>query len=160
LLNKFEKGETKELLSNKYTGYSGCLSKDEESKLSAHLEEFTYPDVNPIIAYVEFTFGKEYTRSGMRDLLHRLCFTYKKTSHAPGKADPDRQQKFIDGFKEFLKNKSPDVPVLFMDATHPLDNSIPAYGWIKRAKEKRYNPTQAEKGSISMELLMLKQEKP
>ena len=135
-LSKFEKGGTEGLLSDKYVGYSGCLSEDNERELSVHLEEFTYPDVNPVIAYVEFTFGKEYTRSGMRDLLHRLGFTYKKASHVPGKADPDRQQKFIDAFKEFMKNKSPDVPVLFMDATHPQYNSMPAYGWIKKGERK------------------------
>lgn len=135
-LSKYERGGTEGLLSDKYAGYSGCLSQDEESKLETHLEEFTYPDVNPIIAYVEFTFGKEYSRSGMRDLLHRLDFSYKKTSHVPGKADSDKQQKFIDGFKEFMKNKSPDVPVLFMDATHPQYNSMPAYGWIKKGERK------------------------
>jgi len=135
-LSRFQKGGTEGLLSDKYTGYTGCLTKEEELKLTEHLKEHTYLDTAPIIDYVEFTFGKKYTPSGMRDLLHRLGFAYKKTSHIPGKADIERQQKFIDSFKKFMKYKSPEVPVLFMDATHPQHNSMPAYGWIKKGERK------------------------
>lgn len=135
-LSKFQNGGLDELLSNKYTGYSGCLTEDEELKLSEHLEQHTYLDTAPIILYVSYTFGKEYTQSGMRDLLHRIGFTHKKTSHVPGSADPEKQQRFINAFKEFMKHKSPDVPVLFMDATHPQHNSMVAYGWIKKGDRK------------------------
>lgn len=135
-LGKFEKGGLEALLSDKYTGYSGCLTEEEKRNLTEHLEAYTYLDTAPIIDYVEFTFAKKYTPSGMRDLLHRLGFTYKKTSHVPGKADAEKQQKFIDAFKEIMMHKSPNVPVLFMDATHPQHNSMPAYGWIKKGERK------------------------
>ena len=135
-LGKFQEGGIGELLSDKYTGYSGCLTEDEEQQLAVHLEEHTYLDTAPIILYVNYTFSKEYTPSGMRDLLNRLGFTYKKTSHVPGKADQEKQQRFINAFAEFMKNKSPDVPVLFMDATHPQHNSMPAYGWIRKGERK------------------------
>ena len=135
-LNRFQEGGTENLLSDKYAGYSGWLTKEEERKLAEHLEEHTYLDTAPIIDYVEFTFGKKYTPSGMRDLLHRIGFTYKKTSHIPGKADIEKQQKFIDGFKEFMKHKPPEVTVIYMDASHPQHNSMPAYGWIKKGERK------------------------
>lgn len=129
-VSRYEQSSIEGLTSDKYTGYSGWLTEEEELKLSEHLEENTYLDVTPIIFYVKHTFGKEYSQSGMRDLLHRIGFVYKKTSHVPGKSDPERQQKFINAFTEFIKHKTSDVPVLFMDATHPRHNSMPAYGWI------------------------------
>lgn len=39
-------------------------------------------------------------------------------------------------FKELMRYKSPNVPVLFMDATHPRHNSMLAYGWIKKGERK------------------------
>lgn len=45
---KFEDGGIEGLLSDKYTGYSGCLTEDEKRKLTAHLEGHTYLDINPI----------------------------------------------------------------------------------------------------------------
>lgn len=136
-LSKYKGGGTEGLLSDKYTGYSGCLTQDEENKLAAHLEEFTYPEVNPInhslcrIYIWERIFPKRNAR-----FTAQTSFHIQKTSNVPGKADSDKQKKFIDGFKEFMKNKSPDIPVLFMDATHPQYNSMPAYGWIKKGERK------------------------
>lgn len=135
-LGKFEKGGIENLLSDKYAGYSGCLTEEEKGELAKHLEEYTYLDTSPIIDYVGFTFCRKYTQSGMRDLLHRLGFVYKKASRVPGKADAEKQQKFINAFKEIMREKSPDVPVLFMDAVHPQHNSMPAYGWIKKGERK------------------------
>jgi len=88
---KFEDGGIEGLLSDKYTGYSGCLTEDEKRKLTAHLEGHTYLDINPIIDYVDFTFGKKYTQSEMHYLLHKLGFTYKKASNVPSNADAEKQ---------------------------------------------------------------------
>ncbi len=54
---KFEDGGIEGLLSGKYTGYSSCLTEDEKRKLTAHLEEYTYLEANPIIVYTEKAFN-------------------------------------------------------------------------------------------------------
>jgi transposase len=135
-LARFEKNSIEGLLADKYLGYGGLLTQEEKDKLSKHLEEFTYLDATPIIEYIEFEFGKKYTPSGVCYLLHSLDFVYKKASRVPGKADIEKQQKFLDGINEILKHKSSDTPVLYMDAVHPQHNSMPAYGWIKKGERK------------------------
>jgi transposase len=72
----------------------------------------------------------------LTDLLHRLGFSYKKTTHVPGKQDPAAQKIFLDEYEQIKRKKGQNDPIYFADATHPQHNSIPAYGWIKRGEEK------------------------
>ena len=78
----------------------------------------------------------KYSRSGVKDLLHRLGFVYKKPKHVPGKLDPAKQKAFLAEYKKLRKNKDENDPIYFADVVHPQFNSIPAYGWIKRGKDK------------------------
>lgn len=68
-------------------------------------------------------------------MLHRIGFVYKKADQVPAKADPEKQRDFIKAFNNLMAEKSPDVPVLFVDAVHPTYNSQPAYGWILKGKK-------------------------
>jgi transposase len=122
------------LLSDHFKTYDGKLERHQEEQLYDYVASHLFLDVSPIQAYVFEQFGVLYSASGMRELLHRIGFTYKNTSHAPGKADEARQRAFIAMLCELMRVKSPDAPVLFMDAVHPCYNSMPAYGWIAKGE--------------------------
>ena len=72
----------------------------------------------------------------MTDLLHRLGFTYKKAKVAPGKANAEAQQAFVEQYEKLKEEKGEDDPIYFMDGTHPHHNPMPAYGWIKKGVEQ------------------------
>jgi transposase len=79
----------------------------------------------------------KYSPSGVKDLLHRLGFVYKKPKHVPGKLAPVKQAAFIAEYEKLRKNVDKNDPIYFGDATHPQYNSIPAFGWIRRGVEKK-----------------------
>ena len=133
-LSRFQAGGVDALINDNYIGYTGKLNEAYHKELTEHIKENIYLDVKPIIAYVESIYGVKYTSSGIRSLLHKLGFVYKKTSHVPGKANREKQEDFIKRFENFMDNKPSDTPVLFMDASHPQFNSMPAYGWIYKGE--------------------------
>ena len=52
------------------------LNKEQESRLTAHLEKYLYTECKPIWHYVQEQFEVTYQPSVMVDLLHRLGFVY------------------------------------------------------------------------------------
>ena len=122
------------LLSDDYKPYEGKLNPSQTRQLDAYVAQNIFLDVGPVILYVQEQFGVVFTRGGMRDLLHRLGFTYKKASLTPGKADPEKQRRFAAMLDELMRVKDPDSPVPFVDATHPAYNAQPAYGWIRKGE--------------------------
>jgi transposase len=66
--------------------------------------------------YIEKTFGVSFQPSGVKALLHRLGFVYKKPKHVPGQLDSQSQQKPLEYYEQY--------------------NSVPSYGWIRRGKDK------------------------
>lgn len=133
-LERYQSGGTDSLIHDNYFGYSGKLTSRQEIELTKHLKENVYLDVKPIIAYIDSIYHVKYSPSGIRSLLHRLGFVYKKTSRVPGKADKEKQEKFIKSFEAFMNNKNPETQVFFMDASHPLFNSMPSHGWIYKGQ--------------------------
>ena len=132
----YKDGGTDELLALNYQGKAPTLSAEQQAELSKHLDEKTYLTSNEIRHYIQQTYGVRYSPTGVKDLLHRLGFSYKKPKHVPGKLDPDKQEAFLKEYRKLLKTKGQNEPVYFGDACHPQWNSIPAYGWIRRGKEK------------------------
>ena len=126
-LDKYQHGGTDELLALHYQGTEAKLTETQQQKLSKHLDETTYLTSKEIRHYVKKTYGIEYSASGMKDLLHRLGFVYKKPKHVPGKLDPAEQKKFMKEYKKLLKTKGKNDPIYFGDASHPQFNSIPSY---------------------------------
>lgn len=89
-----------------------------------------------MMAYVKIEFGVEYTVPGLRNWLQRHGFSYKKPSIVPGKADKERQEKWLEEY-ERLKEKLPaEETICFIDGVHPTHNVQPAYGWIKKGIRK------------------------
>jgi transposase len=91
-----------------------------------------YLTAKEICAYVLKRFKVDFTSKGMTNLLHNLGFRYKKPKHVPGKANIKAQLEFIEAYKKLKKKKKQDDKIYFMDGVHPLHNSQPAYGWIRK----------------------------
>ncbi len=66
------------------------------------------PEMNwtsPLIrAYIEKTFGVQYSDRGTRNLLDRLGFSYTKPTYVLAKADPEKQEDFLRDFDDLKKN--------------------------------------------------------
>ena len=124
------------LLEDHYQGATPKLNDHQMQELDRYLQDHLFTDANAVIAYIDKTYHVHYSVGGVTDLLHRLGFSYKKPAHVPGKQDPAQQEVFIDEYERLKATKGDNDPIYFADATHPQHNSIPAYGWIKKGKEK------------------------
>ncbi len=155
-LNRYKTGELSALLNDSYKGYSGKLRKSEIEQLDSHLNEKTYLRTQDIVLYVTKNFKVEYSLSGMKDLLHRLGYVYKKPKLVPGKSDEEAQEEFIESYRELKNTKGANDPVYFMDGVHPQHNSVAAYGWIKKGEVKELKSNTGRKrlninGAINIE---------
>ncbi|MHB8736638.1 MAG: winged helix-turn-helix domain-containing protein [Terriglobales bacterium] len=71
--------------------------------------------------WVEKTFGRRFSRSGMRKLLHRLDCSFHQVSGFLFKADPDKQQEFLKDYQQDQKSVSAEGGRrYFLDGVHPL----------------------------------------
>lgn len=125
------------LLSDEYKGGSAKLTGAQEQELDAHLEEHLYSTAAEVCEHVRETYGIPYTVDGMRHLLRRLKFVFKKTKLIPGKADAEKQRAFLQQYEKMKVEKGKDDEICFLDGVHPQHNSKPANGWIKKGKEKQ-----------------------
>lgn len=132
----YENKGIKILLEDNYIGGTSKLTTSDQLELSSHLENNIYLTAKEICAYVDTKYGIDYTSKGMTSLLHQMGFSYKKPKHIPGKANQKAQEEFIERYKKLKENKSTEDRIYFVDGVHPLHNSQPAYGWIKKGKEQ------------------------
>jgi len=123
------------LLQDNYIGGTCKLTEEQLKSFVQHLENNVYLTAKEVCAFVEKSFGIVYTPKGMTSLLHSLNFTYKKPKHIPGKADSKAQQEFLDRYEHLKNTMSAEDKIYFVDGVHPLHNSQPAYGWIKKGRE-------------------------
>ena len=145
----FSQGGISELLKTSYKGGESKLNTDQEAELKAHVSDKTYHSATAVVAYVEKTYGIKYTTKGMVHLLNRLGFTYKKTKLVPGKADAERQLKFVKEYRELKDSKDDDDEILFMDGVHPQHNPIAGNAWILKGQEKEI-PTNTGRKRINI----------
>ncbi|MEM7572751.1 MAG: winged helix-turn-helix domain-containing protein [Bacteroidota bacterium] len=136
-LQGFLTKDLEEYLSDNYVPYASKLTIDQEETLARHLDEHLYLDVKPIIAWVEDNFTVGYTVSGMRDMLHRLGFTYKQTKAVPSKADEEAKRVFLE---EQLPGLLTEVTtgmaeVYYADGVHPTHNTKTGRGWIRKGQD-------------------------
>ena len=126
---------SKGLLQDNYSGGLSKLTEFQKKELIEHLETRIYLTAKEICDYVRKKYRVRYTPKGMTSLLHQLGFTYKKPKHIPGKADIEAQKAFIKKYRRLQKKKAPEDRIYFMDGVHPMHNSQPAYGWIRKGKD-------------------------
>jgi transposase len=137
------------LLKNNHKGSESNLSKKEIDTLIQELDTNIHLTTQSVIEYCNQAFQVLYSLSGMRDLLHRIGYEYKKPKLVPGNPDPVAQEIFAEQYEKFMQNKPANVEVLFADAVHPQHNTMAAYGWIKRG-EKREIPTTAGRERLNL----------
>jgi transposase len=133
---RYETAGVSGLLKNNYLGSEPMLSCSEIKELTAHLEVQTYLTVEAIAEYVKQTYDVHYSISGMRQLLHRLKFVYKKAKTIPGKANAELQKAYLEMLEDVLKAKGEHDAHYYLDGAHPQHNTQLAYGWIKKGQDK------------------------
>jgi transposase len=124
------------LLETHHHGRASLLSEEQQNVLREALEDKIYLTSHEVIQYVSDTFSVNYSVSGMRDLLHRLGYEYKKPKLIPGNPDREVQEQFVEYYEKFMAEKPDNEEVLFIDAVHPEHNTMAAYGWIKRGQKR------------------------
>ena len=134
--DKYKEGGIPKLLKRAHKGSACKLNAKEIERLKKELEESIHLTTQSIINFVKNTFKLTYQQSGMRDLLHRLEYEYKKPKLVPGNPDAEAQEVFLGHYEAFMGSKGDTVEVLFADAVHPEHNAMAAYGWIKRGEKR------------------------
>lgn len=117
------------------------LTTEESQMLNQHLDDNTYLKVRHICNYVEKTFHKKFSRSGMTAWLKQNHFVFKKPKNIPGKLNNELQEKFIKEYEELKRGLQPTEIILFGDAVHPQYQSKAVCGWIKKGTEKTLQTT-------------------
>lgn len=145
-------------LTSENGGSSSKLTEAETQALEAHLQTTLYTKIRDICIYVEATFGKKYTVSGMQSWMRHHDFVYKKPKGFPAKATVEAQEAFIKKYDSLMNTTPEDEPIIFGDSVHPTQSTVLSYGWIKRGKE-HHIPTTGMRtrvnitGAINLETL-------
>lgn len=133
---RYEQGGVEALLKDNYLGSEAMLSCSELEELSAHLGTETYLTVEAIIGHVKEIYQINYSISGLRQLLHRIGFVYKKAKTVPGKANAELQRAYLELLEKTLQKKGVNDVHYYLDGVHPQHNTQLAYGWIKKGQDK------------------------
>ena len=126
-------------------GSSSKLTHAEAHTLEEYLSKTTFLKVKGIVAYVQKTFGKQYSRSGMTNWLVEHGFTFKKPEKIPGKLDPAKQEQFIEEYRRLKDSLGLHDELYFIDAVHPEYQSQAVCGWIKKGECKTLQTTGKQK---------------
>jgi transposase len=84
-----------ELFTMHYQAGKPRLDSEQQAKLVAEVEETLYIDVRPIIEWVQQTYDRTFSSSGMSKILNRLGFSYKQTKSIPCEANTEAQTAFL-----------------------------------------------------------------
>jgi transposase len=145
-----------ERLTPDYKGSQPILSIEETKALSDHLETKIYVKIKDIQAHVKATFQKQMGISTLYAWLTSNGFSYKKPKIVPKNVDPVKQEAFKELYHKIMNEAALEGdPVLFGDSVHPSQQTRPAYGWIKRGKDKPIETTGARKRVNIMGILNL-----
>ena len=130
---RFKKtGSLEEYLQTDYRGSVPALSPEQIEVLLEEMTTRLYRTAAEVGAFISNRFAVLYSERGVRALLGRLGFSYKKTHPVAAKGDPAEQSRFLRRrLKPLLKRaKKRGEPVYFCDAVHPQYNTRAACGWI------------------------------
>ena len=148
-VEKYKSGGVDKLVETNYAGRSSLMDEKQQRQLCEELNGKIYLTTSAVIEYVRENFSLRYSMSGMRDLLHRLGYEFKKPKRIPGNMDWQAQDIFAEQYEKFMETKGADVEVLFADAVHPEHNAMAAYGWIKKG-ERRALPTNSGRARLNL----------
>jgi transposase len=134
--DKYATGGLAALLKTEYKGSKKKLADSQIDILCKELDANIHLTTKSVCRFVKLQFDVEYSERGMSALLNKIGFVYTKPDLVPGKADEDLQDIFLEQFANFLKTKSDNDPVFFMDAVHPVHNTEAAYGWFRKGEKR------------------------
>jgi transposase len=121
-------------------GYEGAacdLSAEQLAALGTELDARLYMTAKAVCAFVQRSFGVDYTPHAMAKLLNRLGFVYKMPKKVPAKADEVVQRKFVEEvLGPLMQAANDDTPLYFVDGTHPSYTAHAAYGWIRKGETR------------------------
>jgi len=136
-VDKYRSGGIKLLLETHYKGSQAWLTDEQLTQLADELDSNIHLDIKSVINYVLSNFEVEYSSSGMRAVLHRIGFVYKKPKLVPKDPDVVAQEIWVEQYEKFMDEKPADIEVLFVDAVHPTHNTMAAYGWIRKGTVRK-----------------------
>jgi len=134
--DKYQSGGISKLLKREYKGSNKKLSKEEIALLTEELDSSIYLTTKSVCHFVKSEFDIEYSERGMSSLLKSIGYVYKKPDIVPGESSEELQDIFIEQFVNFLKTKSDKDVIYFADAVHPVHNTQPGYGWIRKGEKR------------------------
>lgn len=137
-VNQFKTEGLDGLLKFHYSGGQTKLTQAQELELKTHLSqgETIFLTAKAVADYVKHYYHIRYSVIGITKLLHRLGFVYKKPKLVPAKADPVKQQAFLDEYFKIKAELNAEDQIYFLDATHPQHNTRPSMGWILKGTDK------------------------
>ena len=94
-------------------------------------------------------FSVHYSTSGMTAWLQAHGFVYKKAKGIPAKLDEKAQGDFVSSYEKLKEELPQDEMILFMDSSHPTQQTRLAYGWILKG-ESHYIPTTAGRHRVNV----------
>jgi transposase len=116
-----------------YVGRIAALNAEQQEQLAKYVDAQVPLSAKEVCAYSERAFGISYTPNAMTKLLKRLGFVHKKPKCVPAKADERAQREFVaKTLLPLMQAADDDVPVYFVDATHPMYAGRPAHGWMRK----------------------------
>lgn len=134
---KYECDGLSKYLDKHYAPYQGKLDAKQLVLLEQEVEKGLYTTCFEVTEWVKREFNISYKESGIRGVLSKLGFVYKKTTAVPGGLEVKEQDTYLKQLEPFLtETPAADEVVLFMDAVHPQHNTRSDYAWIKRGTKK------------------------
>ena len=137
-VEKYKTGAIKKLIETNYQGRNCHLDDSQIEQLKTELESKIYLTTNAVIEFVKSSFEIKYSPSGMRDLLHRIGYEFKKPRLVPGQPDREAQELFVAFYERFMEEKPVDEEVLFIDAVQPEHNTMAASSEAKREATDKF----------------------
>jgi transposase len=122
-------------LQDGYLPYEGKLTEAQQRDLAEELRSRLYRTAKEVVQLVKERFRVSYTPSGIRPLLQRMGFVYKKTRLVGTKADPVEQEAFLKQFDQLVASCSEADEIYFSDAVHPQHNTRSCSGWIASGED-------------------------
>jgi transposase len=107
-----------------HQGDPGDLSAGQVERLQQEISTGRFRNSDQIRLWVEESFRVQYTPSGIKDLLRRVGASYHKVTGFLWKADPDKQQQFVNKYRRQRRAArrpgSRRTRFYFVDACHPI----------------------------------------
>jgi transposase len=118
-----------------YRGDPGKLTPAQVGRLKEEIKAGRFHSADQVRAWVRETFQVGYSRSGIKDLLHRLGASYHKVSGFFRKADPAKQRRFVQKYRrhkrQAMRAGPGKVRRYCVDACHPVWGlELAYYCWL------------------------------